>query len=103
MHQFLSGAAMEPEAILAADPGSRFVARARLLADDAEIWGIIIRLTNPDPPTASDVAEVITDDGRAFTAMIHDGGRPTGGDAAILAAAKYWELPPAYVSGLAPD
>jgi hypothetical protein len=103
-YRFLSGAAMDPQVILVAYPGARFVARARLPVSAAEaagdeVWGIVIRLATP--PTDADAArEVTTDDGRVLTAAITGDGRPTGDPAAVLAAAKYWELPPAYVKRL---
>ncbi|MBA2519922.1 MAG: hypothetical protein H0V24_09670, partial [Chloroflexia bacterium] len=75
-YRFLSGAAMEPEAILAAYPGSRFVARAHVMAADNEIWGILIHLATPDP--AGDAHDVTTDDGRTFTALVSNDGHPTG-------------------------
>lgn len=107
-YRFLSGAAMEPRAILIGYPGARFVARARLPAGGAgtagapagDIWGIVIRLASPDPDGAGDEREVTTDDGRVLVTAVSDGGRPPGDAAAVLAAAKYWELPPAYVKSL---
>ena len=98
-YRFLSGAAMQPEAVLAAYPGAQFVARARLEGRDTgegDTWGIVIR-TEASPAAGDELHDVTTDDGRTLAARISDGGRPTGDPAAILAAAKYRELPPAYV------
>lgn len=100
-YQFLSGGEMDPRAILAAYPGGRFVARARLavVASGEEVWGIVIRLASPAVPD-DEVCEVTTDDGRRLLAAVAGDGRPTGEAAVVLAGAKYWELPPAYVKGL---
>jgi hypothetical protein len=104
-YRFLSGAEMEPQAILEAYPDARFVARARLSDIDAgepatEVWGIVIRLAAPDAPAVDSTREVTTDDGRTLRVAIDGDGQPAGEPAAVLAAAKYWELPPAYVKGL---
>lgn len=106
-YRFLSGAEMDPAAVLAAEPAARFVARARLgtgtASDDVDdVWGILIRV--PAAGIGVDVGEereVTTDDGRSFAAAVDGDGRPRGGTAAVLAAARYWELPPAYVRRLA--
>ena len=106
-YRFLSGAEMDPAAVLAAEPAARFVARARLgtgtASDDVYyVWGILIRV--PAGGFGVDVGEereVTTDDGRSFAAAVDGAGRPRGGAAAVLAAARYWELPPAYVRRLA--
>ena len=85
---------MAPELVLAADPGATFIARAR----HGETWGILIAAAGAnDAP----VAEVTTDDGRQFTAII----TPPAVDAdpaAGLAAANYWELPSAFIATLTP-
>jgi hypothetical protein len=106
---FLSGAEMEPMAVRAAHPGARFVARARVATGGAvvapafaehvgdEVWGILVGV-----PSGADSAprDVVTDDGRMFAAAL-GGEELIGGDPAeALAAARYWELPPAYVSRL---
>jgi hypothetical protein len=65
-----------------------------------EVWGIVIRLATPATSDSDAVREVTTDDGRTLTAAVEDDGQPTGDPAAMLAAAKYWELPPAYVTRL---
>lgn len=100
-YRFLSGAEMDPRAVLAAYPGARFVARARLAvgASGEDVWGIVIQLASPE---ASNIErrEVTTDDGRVLLAAVAGDGRPTGDATAVLAGAKYWELPPAYVKGL---
>lgn len=100
---------MDPTAIRAAYPEARFVARSRLIAasetvpqayralDGAEVWGIL--LTVGGQP-ASGVAEVMTDDGRRFQARIGSGGLLCGSPDGVLAAARYWELPPAYIAQL---
>ncbi len=105
---FLSGADMQPEAVLATWPASQFLARARLAARplDAvpppasaryEQWGILIEA--PDAHETGEARVVITDDGRELEAVVVP---PDDADAvAVLAAARYWELPPAYVSHLA--
>ena len=108
MYLFLSGAEMQPERVRAAWPEARFVARGRLeprplgavvapVGTRFETWGILIE--TPDAPVAGDVRGAVADDGRAFSVTV-----PTPDDAdpaAVLAAAKYWELPPAYVRRLA--
>jgi hypothetical protein len=106
--RFVSGAAMQPEQILADQPEARFVARARLqprplgaVAAPAspayEVWGILLDV--PDSGTMAEVRPVVTDDGRPLAASVV----PAGDDdpAGTLAAARYWELPPAYVQRLA--
>ena len=106
-YRFLTGADMDPTAVLARYPGARFVARAALATEAAagdatgEVWGILIRL--PTGGMAGDAGEsrpVVTDDGRTFRAAVAEGGRPVGDPPAVLAAARYWELPPAYVRRL---
>jgi len=104
---FLCGSDMDPTAVRAAYPGSQFLARARVASDapdssePSEAWGILLRV-----PAGSGAGEgepggqVVTDDGRGFEARLVNGGHPTGESAAILAWARYWELPPAYVGRL---
>ncbi len=82
------------------------MARARLGVgpdDGDEVWGIVIRVV-PSAETSADGddREVMTDDGRRVRAIVTTGGRPSGDPAAVLAAARYWELPPSYVRRL-PD
>ena len=99
---------MEPERVRAAWPEARFVARGRLqprplgaIVPPAgaryETWGIVIE--TPDAPVAGDARGAVADDGRSFavTVLPPDDADP----AAVLAAARYWELPPAYVRRLA--
>ena len=106
---FLCGADMDPTLARGAYPGARFVARARLERDasggagDAEVWGILLRAPveeGEEPAPADRMGAVMTDDGRVFEARLVGGGRPTGEPAAVLAAARYWELPPSYVARL---
>jgi hypothetical protein len=109
---FLSGADMDPTAVLAAHPGARFLARARVpanqdeiaapfagnLAGDgsAEVWGILIEKAGAG---SDETRQAITDEGLEIEAVV--GGQLASGEPeAVLAAAKYWELPPAYVSRL---
>jgi hypothetical protein len=104
-YRFLSGAEMDPTAVRATYPGARFVARARLLGGgpgDAsdEIWGILIRVPGSGKRGDAEEREVVTDDGHRFRAAVVDDGRPSGDPAAVIAAARYWELSPAYVRRL---
>ena len=102
---FLCGADMEPTLARTTYPGARFVARAKLSAGGGtaadEVWGILLRVpVLPATDAADEERDVVTDDGRRFQAVAVGGGRPTGDPAAVLAAARYWELPPAYVRRL---
>lgn len=100
-YRFLCGADMAPNQVHAAYPGATFVARARLDDPaDRAIWGILLRI---DPPTSAegDTVRVVTDDGRPFAALAPGGTTPSGETAAIVAEARYWELPPSYVARLA--
>ena len=108
MYLFLSGAEMQPERVRVAWPEARFMARGRLeprpldaVAVPAgaryETWGIVIE--TPDAPVGGDARHAVADDGRAFAVIVT---APDDTDpAAVLAAARYWELPPAYVRRLA--
>jgi hypothetical protein len=109
---FLSGAEMDPTAVLAAHPGARFVARARVSADrhevaspfagslandgPIEVWGILIEHARGSGETR----QAVTDEGRQIEAVIGDAAFASGEPDAVLAAARYWELPPAYVGRL---
>ncbi|MCC7024757.1 MAG: hypothetical protein IT338_18150 [Thermomicrobiales bacterium] len=105
---FLTGAAMQPERIRGARPEARFVARARLQPRPLgvvaaptgaayETWGILLDV--PDSAVEAEACQVVTDDGRELAAMVvpPDAAEPVE----TLAAARYWELPPAYVQHLA--
>lgn len=108
MDVFLSGAEMQPERIRTAWPVARFVARARLeprpvgaampaVGARYATWGIVVEV--PDNSAAGETRGAVTDDGRALRAIVPP---PDDGDpAAVLAAARYWELPPPYVGRLA--
>jgi hypothetical protein len=107
VYLFLSGAEMEPERVRGTWPEARFVARARLQPRPLgavpapagvryETWGIVIE--TPDAPVAGDERGAVADDGRVFAVTV-----PPADDAdpaAVLAAARYWELPPPYVRRL---
>lgn len=108
-HRFLCGADMDPTAVRAAYPGARFVARARLATEPGgddpapeEIWGILLRLPPGDDPdqAAAEERGVVADDGRRLRAVAVGGGQSAGDPAAVLAAARFWELPPAYIRRL---
>lgn len=105
-YRFLSGPDMDPASIRATYPGASFVARAYLggtppATPDNATWGIIIRLaTPPSDADATPPRQATTDDGRVFTVTLAPSPAPADA-AATLAAAKYWELPPAYVARLA--
>jgi hypothetical protein len=108
MYLFLSGAEMEPERVRGAWPEARFVARGRLeprpvgaVAPPAdaryETWGIVLEI--PDAVITGDARGAVSDDGRVFAVTVPP---PDDADpAAVLAAARYWELPPPYVRRLA--
>jgi len=99
---------MQPERVLATWPEARFVARGRLepramgtvvapIGAQYETWGIIVEI--PRVETAGDERQAVSDDGRPFAVVALP---PDDGDvAAVLAAARYWELSPAYVRQLA--
>jgi hypothetical protein len=108
VYLFLSGAEMQPERVRGVWPEARFVARGRLeprplgavvppVGTRYETWGIVIEI--PDAVTSGDARGAVTDDGRAFAVTVPP---PDDADpAVVLAAARYWELPPAYVRRLA--
>jgi hypothetical protein len=61
-----------------------------------ETWGIVIE--TPDAPVTGDARSAVADDGRVFAVTVPP---PDDADpAAVLAAARYWELPPPYVRRL---
>jgi hypothetical protein len=117
-HLFLYGADMQPGAVLAAYPGARFVARAWVPSAAADlpplpevppppplpgaarspegaVWGILVRLSAPQP--ASEVIETTTDDEQRLPAAIGTTPAALSDPAAVVAAARYWELPPLYL------
>ena len=108
-YQFLSGAEMEPIAIREALPEARFVARARVAVDgltvapvfaseiDGEVWGVLVDGGAAD---AGSTVPVTTDDGRTVEARVVESRLLDGEPESVLAAARYWELPPAYVARL---
>ena len=109
---FYSGAEMLPQTIRAAHPEARFIARAYVIAPEAEIaeafarplvdrgetatvWGIAVRV----PERVSGPARsATTDEGQEIAVILPESQVVTGDPEAVLNAALYWELPPAYTS-----
>lgn len=108
---FYSGEAMEPATIRRADPTARFVARGAVARGGAalpdrfaghvgdRIWGIAVEVDD-GAATGEPVLDVTLDDGRMLTATLAE-PLLAGDPAAVLANARYWELPPAHVALLA--
>lgn len=111
---FLSGATMHPSAILAAWPGARFIARACIEAsggeidrrfaaaltggdDRAAVWGLAVEI--PEPVEGEERAAT-TDDGRSLALILAERPLAGGDPEAVLNAALYWELTPAYTARL---
>jgi hypothetical protein len=105
---FYSGELMSPEAIRAAYPNARFVARASVPAAGAaiakpfdsvvgdQVWGIAVDLGTE---LGGDEVMATADDERSLRVVLIEpllGGDP----ATVLANARYWELPPAFVRSL---
>lgn len=105
---FYSGELMSPEAIRAAYPEARFIARASIPANGAaiakpfdavvgdQVWGIAVDL---GLELGGDEIMATADDGRSLRVVAVEpllGGDPT----TVLANARYWELPPAFVAAL---
>ncbi|CAA9538052.1 MAG: hypothetical protein AVDCRST_MAG73-1617 [uncultured Thermomicrobiales bacterium] len=114
---FLCGADMDPSAVLGVHPGARFVARARVVdpppgllpawwPDAARadgVFGILIRVRDAGPTAPGDGPTVVaeTDDGTPIVARCATGASDLADPAPTLAAARYWELRPAYVRAVA--
>lgn len=102
---FLCGADMHPSAIRARYPAARFVEVAHCAAplpglsalaplNEEGVWGIVVRV----PETAADAAEVAVtlQDGQLTTATLATQPADVADTAAVVAAVRYWELPPTY-------
>jgi len=114
---FLCGADMDPSAVLAASPEARFVARARVADPPPDrlpawwpetaraegVWGILIRNPPLEATAAGDgpLVSAVTDDGNPVVARFATGAADLVDPAAVLAGARYWELPPAFVRAVA--
>ena len=108
---FYSGEAMQPATIRRADPTARFVARGAVARTGAslpdrfaghvgdQVWGIAVEVQG-DAPSDEPTMDVTLDDGRMLTATLAE-PLLDGDPAAVLANARYWELPPAFVALLA--
>ena len=117
---FYSGEAMQPATIRRADPTARFVARGAIARAGSslpdrfaghvgdQVWGIAVEVdaqagcdASSDDASSDDASLDITfDDGRMLTATLAE-PLLDGDPAAVLANARYWELPPAFVTLLA--
>ena len=109
---FLSGAAMDPQAIRASYPAARFLARAKVIAapgeispffsrtlvgrgESATIWGVAVAT---DAAIDGPVMHATTDEGQPLDVAVAEQPLVGGDPEAALNAALYWELPPAYTN-----
>ena len=105
---FYSGEAMSPESIRDAYPDARFIARASVPATSGDvpvpfadavgdtIWGIAVEVP---VDLAGNAITATTDDGRVLRVVLAE-PLMSGDPAIVLANARYWELPPAFVNPL---
>ncbi|CAN5831340.1 hypothetical protein BH20CHL4_BH20CHL4_01980 [soil metagenome] len=108
--RFVARADMWPGQINAGYPGAQFVARARLSVGQVpvaayfsesvtdEVWGLLI--TTGGAAAEDRMVMVTADDGREFSATLEHVELLDGDPPGVLAAARYWELPPLYVNQL---
>jgi hypothetical protein len=99
---------MSPEAIRAAYPKARFIARAAVLINgqpvadrfapviDQTVWGIAVDIGSDHP---GETILATADDGRSLRVVLAE-PLLSGDPATVLANARYWELPPAFVAAL---
>jgi hypothetical protein len=109
---FLSGAAMDPQAIRASYPAARFLARAQVTAVPGEIspffgrtlvgrgesgtiWGVAVET---DAAIDGPAKHATTDEGQSLEVVVAEQPLVGGDPEAALNAALYWELPPAYTT-----
>ena len=105
---FYSGELMSPEAIRAAHPGARFIARASIFAAvepiaerfapviDQTVWGIAVDV---GADLRGETILATADDGRSLRVVMAE-PLLSGDPVTVLANARYWELPPAFVAAL---
>ena len=105
---FYSGEQMSPEAIRAAWPDARFIARASVLINgqsvgdrfgpviDQTVWGIAVDVGTELP---GETTLATADDGRSLRVVLAE-PLLSGNPVTVLANARYWELPPAFVAAL---
>ncbi len=105
---FYSGELMSPEAIRSVYPEARFIARASIIADvepiaerfapviDQTVWGIAVDV-GADLPGETILATA--DDDRSIRVVLAE-PLLSGDPVTVLANARYWELPPAFVAAL---
>jgi hypothetical protein len=109
--QFLTGEAMWPDRVNRRWPGAQFIARARIDRGDAplprafatlttaDLWGVLIALP-PKATGSGKLVTAITDLGASFDAWSDPNELLQGDAEAVVAAARYWELPWRYVGAL---
>jgi hypothetical protein len=100
---------MWPSQVNAGFAGAQFVARGWAAAGQVaiapyfsgtvtdEVWGLLV--STPDGSEGESVT-VTADDGRTFSAVLVGDRLLEGEPEAVLAAARYWELPPRFVNQL---
>jgi hypothetical protein len=105
---FYSGEMMSPEAIRAAIPGARFIARAAVPAEPGSVpsefapivtdtvWGIAVETGSE---IGGEEVTATTDDGRRLRVVLAE-PLLSGDPATVLANAQYWELPPAFANAM---
>lgn len=105
---FYSGELMSPEAIRSVYPEARFIARASIIADvepiaerfapviNQTVWGIAVDV-GADLPGETILATA--DDDRSIRVVLAE-PLLSGDPVTVLANARYWELPPAFVAAL---
>jgi hypothetical protein len=106
---FYTGEGMTPEGIRAAYPEARYIARGSVRVEtsrvpepfatviEGAVWGIAVEI---DGDADGRELTVTLDDGRQLEAVVAEpllGGDP----AVVLANARYWESPPAFVDRIA--
>jgi hypothetical protein len=113
---FLSGADMDPTSMRVSYPGAHFLARAWVSAgtneiadpfashlvsggSPAEVWGILIEQSGVNNASV-EPRQATTDDGRSFDVTLLGRQFASGQPDEVVAAARYWELPPRYVGRL---
>lgn len=102
---FFSGEGMTPESIRAAYPKATFIARGHVRVEpeavaepfraaiDGQVWGIAVAVALE----IDGAALIVTlDDGRQIDAVLAE-PLLSGDPALVLANARYWESPPAFV------